>query len=159
MRRSFAVVALWTLLLPACGDGDSNSAKDRGSSDKNAPTPGTEHDDEHGDEHGADGAPADADCSPTGTKVAIVAENTKFDKSCLAVPANQPFTLSYDNKDAIAHNIVFLESHDATDVMFRADIFTGPKTSTFNVDALSAGTYAFHCEVHPLVMAGTLVVK
>lgn len=158
MRRSFAVVALLMLLLVACGDGDSDSATDGGTSGENTTMPGTEHDDEHG-EHGAEGESADADCSPSGTNVSIVAEDTKFDKSCLAAPANQAFTLSYDNRDAIAHNIVFLESHTATDVMFRADIFTGPKASKFNVDALGPGTYAFHCEVHPSVMTGTLVVK
>lgn len=41
------------------------------------------------------------------------------------------------------HNIVLLESHTATDVLFRAELVPGPKTTTFNVGALKAGTFAF----------------
>lgn len=154
MRRSFAVIAAFALLLGACGGGDSESATDAGAPGETTAVPPT-----GGDDHAGHGGSTPADCSPSGTTVAVVASDTKFDTDCLAAPANQPFTLSYDNRDTIAHNIVFLESHEATDVMFRADIFTGPKKSTFEVPAMSPGTYAFHCEVHPSVMTGTLVVK
>jgi plastocyanin len=108
----------------------------------------------HG-EHGDEGA----DCSPSGTTLSIVASDTKFNAACLAAPANQAVTLSYENKDTIGHSIAILESHTATEVLFRADIFTGPRTMTFNIPALRAGTYAFHCEVHPAVMKGTFAVK
>lgn len=155
MRKSFAVVAASALLLGACGGGDSESATEAGARGETTAVPSTTG----GDGHAGHAESAPTDCSPSGTTVAVVASDTKFDTDCLAAPANQAFTLSYDNRDTIAHNIVFLESHDATDVMFRADIFTGPKKSTFEVPAMSSGTYAFHCEVHPSVMTGTLVVK
>ena len=47
----------------------------------------------------------------------------------------------------------------ATEVLFRAEIFQGPKVETLRVSALRPGIYAFHCEVHPGQMSGTFVVK
>ena len=152
--RMLVVGAATALLLSACGgDSDGDSAEPRGGGASQSTTPargGGEHD-MHGGET--------ATCSPTGTSLAVVASNTKFDKSCLAAPAGQPFTLSYENKDSIAHNIVILESHAATDVFFQAEIFSGPKPITHQVGALKADTFAFHCEVHPSQMKGTFVSK
>ena len=91
--------------------------------------------------------------------MSITASGTKFDKDCLAAPANQAFTINYDNKDQLAHNIVILESHSATDAMFKADLFRGPATKTFNVPPLSPGTYAFHSDSNPAQMSGTFIVK
>ena len=159
MRRTFAIATVALMLFAACGGDSDDSATSepvvgRGS------TPTTQAMGGGGDEHAEHNATApDTSCTPSGTNVSIVASGAKFDKTCLAAPAGQPFTLSYENKDSAAHNIVFLESHTATDVLFRADIFAGPKTTTFNVGPLKAGTFAFHCEVHPGVMTGTLVVK
>ncbi len=106
-------------------------------------------------EHG--GTPTS--CAPSGTNVSVIASGTRFNSDCLAARAEQPFTLTYENRDSVGHNIVILESHTATEVMFRADIFAGPKTSTFNVPALRPGTFVFHCEVHPSQMRGTFVVE
>ncbi len=100
-----------------------------------------------------------SDCAPSGTSLAITASGTKFDKDCLAAPASQAFTITYDNKDSLAHNIAILESHSASEVLFRAEIFQGPKVESLRVGALKPGIYAFHCEVHPAQMSGTFVVK
>ena len=155
MRRSVvAAAAAWVLVSAACGgaadDGASPTAGEEATT--TAPAHGHEgHDDHSGEEA--------ASCSPGGTTVSVVASGTRFDTDCLAAPAEKPFTLSYDNRDSLAHNIVILENHSATDVFFRADLFAGPKVSTFQVPALKAGTFAFHCEVHPTQMQGTFVVK
>ena len=160
MRRTFAIATVAVMLFAACGgDSDDSATSDpvagRGSTPTTQAKGGA-----GGDEHAEHNAAApDTSCTPSGTDVSIVASGAKFNKTCLAAPAGQPFTLSYENKDSAAHNIVFLESHTATDVLFRADIFPGPKTTTFNVGPLKAGTFAFHCEVHPGAMTGTLVVK
>ncbi len=145
------------LLLAACGGDDEGSAPTTSSPAQGATPAGGGG--EHGGHGGHGHAEQAATCSPSGTNVSIVASNTRFDKDCLAAPAGQQFRLTYENKDPIAHNIVFLESHAATDVFFRADIFSGPRTTTHNVGALRAGNFAFHCEVHPTQMRGTLVVK
>jgi plastocyanin len=97
-------------------------------------------------------------CSPAGTSLALTAEGHKFDKDCLAVPAGESFTIRFDNKDSDRHNIAILPSHTATTTLFEGDIVQGPKSLTYNVPALKAGTYHFHCEVHPNLMNGAFVV-
>jgi plastocyanin len=98
-------------------------------------------------------------CSPEGTSLSVAAQNNKFDKTCLAAPAGQPFTIAFENKEAVPHNVAILKGHQSSEVLFRGDIFQGPKTVTYQVPALEPGTYVFHCEVHPTQMRGTLVVK
>ena len=112
-----------------------------------------------GGEHADHGGNPTADCSPSGTTLSITASGTKFDKNCLAAPANQAFSINYDNKDQLAHNIVILQSHSATDAMYKADLFRGPATQTFNVPAMTPGTYAFHSDSNPAQMSGTFIVK
>jgi plastocyanin len=162
MRRLLAVamVGLLVLALAGCGDDDEETTTESGGStettmDPDMDMPGmTRNADDHGDDHSAE-----AKCEPSGTSLSIVASGTKFDKDCLAAPANQAVTVSMENKDTIGHNLAVVKSHTSTDVVARADVFTGPKTVTLNVPGQPAGTYAFHCEVHPRVMMGTFVVK
>ena len=97
-------------------------------------------------------------CEPSGTTLSITAQGTKFNTDCLAAPANQPFTVTFDNKDQTAHNLTILESHSASEAMFDAGIIPAG-TKTLNVPALKAGTFAFHCKIHPGQMSGTFVVK
>lgn len=158
MRKTWTPVLPLLVLAVACGGG--SDSPDEGASSTTAP-PGAEQAGEHGHAgQGGHGGPAGggATCSPSGTSLSLVADNIRFDKECLAAPAGRPFTIAYENRQSLPHNLVILESHTATDVMFRADIFTGPRTVTLQVPALEAGTYAFHCEVHPSQMQGTFVV-
>jgi len=153
MRRTEAVCVVAALVLGGCGgDSDDSDTAAGGSSDTTMATGGGPHPTDHV------GNPTST-CSPAGTSVAVVVSGTRFDKDCYAAPASQAFTIAFDNKDSVAHNIAILESHTASDVLFRAEIFQGPRSQTFNVGALRPGTYAFHCEVHPNQMSGTFVVK
>jgi LPXTG-motif cell wall-anchored protein len=99
-----------------------------------------------------------ATCSPTGTSLTLVAQDHKFDKDCLAVPAGQAFTIRFDNRDNDRHNVAILPSHTSTQTFFEGDIVPGPRTVTYSVPALKPGTFHFHCEVHPNLMNGTFVV-
>jgi plastocyanin len=152
MRRLFAVAMVGALLLTGCGD-DEETTETGGSTETTAMSdmPGMSP-----EEHAKMG---EAKCEPSGTSLSIVASGTKFDKDCLAAPANQAVTISFENKDTLNHSLAVLKSHTSTDVIARADVFTGPKTVTLNVPGQPAGTYAFHCEVHPQAMMGTFVVK
>jgi plastocyanin len=102
--------------------------------------------------------PMGTTCSPAGTSLAITAQDHKFDKDCLAVPAGQTFTIRLDNRDGDRHNVAILPSHTSTETLFVGDIVPGPKSLTYNVPALKAGSYHFHCEVHPNLMNGSFIV-
>src|ERR1051325_10296548 len=97
-------------------------------------------------------------CAATGTTVSISAHDTVFDKGCLAVPADTPFVIRFDNRDPVAHNVALLGHHGDTHTLFRGEWVNGPGSITYRVGSLPAGTYHFHCEAHPTVMMGTFVV-
>jgi plastocyanin len=150
MRRLVALAAISALFLVGCGS-DSDDTDPLAGGAPTGQDPHAGHTDHAGN--------PTATCEPSGTTLAITVNGTKFDKNCLAAPANQAFTISFDNKDQLAHNIAILESHSATEAMFKAEVARGPGQRTLNVGALRPGTYAFHCEVHPALMSGTFVVK
>ena len=97
-------------------------------------------------------------CAPSGTSLALTAETHKFDKDCLAVTAGESFTIRFDNRDSDRHNVAILPSHSAIETIFAGDIVPGPKSTVYAVPNMKAGTYHFHCEVHPNLMNGTFVV-
>ena len=154
MRRLVALAAVSVLFLVGCGGGSDDDVDPLAG----GPTGANTNHGGHGG-HTDHAGNATATCEPSGTTLTITASGTKFDKNCLAAPANQAFTINYDNKDQLAHNIVILTSHSATDAIFKADLFRGPATKTFNVQALAPGTYAFHSDSNPAQMSGTFIVK
>ncbi len=102
---------------------------------------------------------AGATCTVSGSQVSISADNLKYNKPCLAVPANQEVTLNFDNKEGLPHNVVILKDADSSDSLFSGDIITGPKEVAYQVKALPPGTYRFRCSVHPTQMKGTFIVQ
>lgn len=152
MKRLIPFAFAAIILLAACGGGDSPAmgGMDHGGGSGDAKAQ---------DDSKAKEAAAPASCSPDGAALSIGAKDTAFDKDCLAVTADQPFTIAFKSDDALPHNIAILEGHSSTKVLFRGEIFPGPKTTTYDVPALKAGTYVFHCEVHPDEMKGTFVIS
>jgi len=108
----------------------------------------------------APGSPAPSG-TVTGATVTIVATSPAgFDTPNVTAPANKPFTVVFDNQDAsVPHNVVILNPDGSKVSMGDTSFFTGPAKRTYQVPALAAGAYAFHCEVHPNTMKGTLTVK
>ena len=160
MRKLSIVLMAGAFLFAACGDsddgGDPLATGDGGQVTETTMAGGGDHAG-HTDHAGN----ATSTCSPSGTSLSITASERKFDKNCLAAPAGQAFTIAFDNKDAgTNHNIVILKSHtDTGQPLFRAPLVQGAKVENLSVNGLAAGTYAFHCEVHPAAMSGTFVVK
>jgi plastocyanin len=101
---------------------------------------------------------AGSTCTPTGTLVSISADNLKYDKACLAVTANQDFTIDFDNKEGLPHDVVILKDDNSSDSLFSGSVVTGPKKVAYQVKAMAPGTYRFHCSVHPTQMRGTFIV-
>ena len=79
MRPRPLVLSLILLGLAACGGTDQAAPR------ATAPTRAA--------------SPAAPRCSPNGTTLEITAEKNRFDKDCLAAPADMPFTIEFTNKD------------------------------------------------------------
>ena len=86
----------------------------------------------------------------------LAAKDVQYDKATLDAPADQAFSIKFQNNDpSISHNVAI---HDAAgQEVFQGDIFPGVDVRTYPVPALKAGTYKFSCTVHP-AMTGTLTV-
>ena len=109
----------------------------------------------HAHSPSAPAAPGAA-CEPGGAQVEVVAKNLAFDKKCLAAPADKPFSIQFKNDDpGVPHNVAILSGGKQ---LFMGEIVTGPKSVTYRAKALPAGTYQFHCDVHPQ-MSGVFVSK
>ncbi|MHB8512898.1 MAG: cupredoxin domain-containing protein [Actinomycetota bacterium] len=83
-----------------------------------------------------------------------------FSVPSITLRANAPTTVVMINSDAgIPHN--FQVSSDAafSSVVFSSPIFNGVATKSFKIPAVPAGTYYFHCIVHPGTMKGTIQFK
>jgi cytochrome c oxidase subunit 2 len=94
-----------------------------------------------------------------GPTLPIAAQNVAFDTNALTAPANTPFKIAFDNKDAgVPHNVAIHQGSPTGAEVFKGEIFPGPATKTYDVPALPAGTYGFVCSVHAN-MTGTLTVN
>lgn len=93
-----------------------------------------------------------------GGGVQISANNLAFDKKNLTVKADQPFKLTFDNKEPQPHNVAILKSQGSSEVFLREPPTPGPKKTTYDVKALPAGEYYFQCDVHPN-MNGTVTAS
>ncbi len=86
-----------------------------------------------------------------------------FTETTLQFEAGRPTDLEFDNEDpAVQHNVVIFAEDPAKNpqaaAVFTGTLETGPVKTTYKVQALAAGTYYFHCEVHPTTMLGTIAV-
>ena len=99
-----------------------------------------------------------ANCSPQGTALMLTAFDNKFDKSCLAAPANQAFTIDFSNLDrGIPHNVAIYEDQTSRKNLFRGELVDGPGKTTYSIPGLQGGTFFFRCDPHP-EMYGTFIV-
>ena len=104
--------------------------------------------------------PSGSSCAPAGTSLRIQAQPAlAFDRSCLAAPASEPFTITFANKESgVLHNVAIYTNSSASTALFRGQFVQGPGTATYHVGALAPGTYFFRCDVHPTKMTGTFIV-
>jgi plastocyanin len=101
-------------------------------------------------------APSDNGGGPGGDVVELSAMMIQFEQTELKAPADKPFVIRFDNKDAgTPHNVEIKDASGQS--VFKGEIFTGAAVKDYAVPALAAGTYPFVCSVHPN-MVGTLTV-
>jgi plastocyanin len=99
-------------------------------------------------------------CAPSGTELAIAAQEKKFDKDCLAAPAAQAFTIAFDNQDvAVPHNVSIYDTANGNKTLFKGEVIVGPNKTTYSVPAQAAGRYEFRCDPHDDTMIGVFVVS
>jgi cytochrome c oxidase subunit II len=104
-------------------------------------------------------AAASVTCDPNGTTLSLVAHDISWNQYCLAVPANQAFTVNIDNQDAgIQHNFSIYDSFFEKKTYFVSPKLLGPATETLQVQGLPPGHYYFQCDVHGPAMSGAFVV-
>jgi plastocyanin len=101
---------------------------------------------------GYDQAPASLD--PASPKLEAI--GVAFDRTELSVPANRPFILVFENREAVSHNVSIYADGSRQDRRFEGVLFSGPATRWYPVPALAPGTYEFLCDLHPS-MTGRLV--
>ncbi len=90
----------------------------------------------------------------------VDAASKGFEQTSLSAPAGTAFTLAFHNMDSgVTHNVEIFDGADATaPKVFSGTLITGGLTADYAVGPLDAGTYFFHCQVHPTTMTGTLTV-
>lgn len=87
--------------------------------------------------------------------IRVGADNLAFTTDHLAVPAGESFTIALDNRETAPHNVTIYADDSWSTILFREEALAGPRTVLYDVPALGAGTYAFRCDVHPM-MKGTM---
>ncbi len=108
---------------------------------------------------GASGEPAPSGAPAAGPPLQVSAVNIQYEQSELTAPANTPFQIAFDNKDAdVPHNVAIHQGTPTGQEVFMGEIITGVAQKTYDVPPLPAGAYSFVCTVHP-TMTGTLTVN
>jgi plastocyanin len=96
---------------------------------------------------GGPGASGSGGPGGPGGGIAVSAEGLKFSTAAIKAPADKPFKIDFDNKDAgILHDIAILDPKGS--ILFNGSDVTGPKAETYDVTPLPAGTYKFICTFH-----------
>ncbi|HEX3299454.1 MAG TPA: cupredoxin domain-containing protein [Actinomycetota bacterium] len=95
---------------------------------------------------------------PGGDTTTVTASGLAFDTQTITLPANKPYTLTFDNQDSgVPHDIAIFPDASATNPLFTGPIVVGVNTVQYQIPALKPGSYYFHCDVHP-DMNGTVTV-
>lgn len=95
------------------------------------------------------------------TQLSLAASGTRFTATQLEAASGKPIAVKFDNQDAgVFHNFALYtdEAHTVPVPGGATQLAAGPVVQDLTVD-LKAGTYYFRCDVHPVEMTGTLVVK
>jgi plastocyanin len=111
---------------------------------------------------GGEGSPAPTDGGgEPATAFTIVASKIAYDVRAITVPADTPFTITFENRDApgVVHDVDIRQPDKATVVQDQA-IVNGGESATYSYDGLPAGSYVFICSIHPVPnMTGIVTVR
>jgi plastocyanin len=93
-----------------------------------------------------------------GVSTSITASGLQFNTDSLTFAAGKPTQFTFNNDDdGVPHNLAIYTDDTLKENLFRGKIVTGVAKGDYTIPALKAGTYYFHCDVHP-DMSGTVTV-
>ena len=101
---------------------------------------------------------AHAGAHEAGPTAEVTAKALAFLEKTVKLPAGKPVLLRFKNDAAgIPHNVAIGADDTFSQELFKGDIVVGPISVDYTFTAPPAGTYPFHCDVHPN-MKGTVTV-
>lgn len=107
---------------------------------------------------GAGGASTGGGSPGPGT-IAQVATDNKFSQTALNANANEPTTLSLENRGSALHNLHITGVNGSNGQPIVTKLLPGGQSESLQFTIAQAGSYNFLCDVHPTEMKGTLTVK
>lgn len=90
--------------------------------------------------------------------ITLVAKDNTFAPKAFAAPAGKPVRLTLDNQGSAIHNFALIDQKGADGKEIQTALIPGGQTGAVEF-TLPAGTYQFHCTVHPAEMQGVLTVQ
>ena len=98
--------------------------------------------------------------TPQAVTIDLRAQNIRFDKNTITVPAGARVTVVFNHQDSgTRHNFAAYETEAAAEIIFRGEIFRGRETRIYEFTApTTPGTYFFRCDVHSGIMTGDFIV-
>jgi plastocyanin len=89
----------------------------------------------------------------------LIATDNKYSETKLTAKAGQPISLTLKNNGSAIHNWDLLDQKDANGKDIKTSLLDAGKSETITFTIAKAGTYNFHCDVHPDDMKGTLTIS
>ncbi len=89
--------------------------------------------------------------TPPPGAIVVSANYSVFEQSSVQAPANQAFTIWFENRENVPHNVHVVTSAGANVAL--GQIFNGPAAQPLDVPMIAAGTYKLLCDVHPDMLA------
>ena len=148
---------LGALAFTACGDDDDGEAGGGQTAAATSAAP------DQGDETPAATSPGSAGNDETppagggGNSVDVTTENFAFDPSEITVPAGEPITFNFTNKDSVSHTFTLYVDEEFTQAIDGGS--ASKDTPEVTVAFVAPGAYYFRCEIHPQQMQGELLAE
>jgi len=114
-----------------------------------------------GEEHAAGGGTetsAPQEPGAPSSDLAITAASLAWDTDALLASAEEPLTVTVENKDSAVHNFSLYEDESLAGEIFIGKDVSANATAEEEIDPLKEGEYYFQCDYHPS-MNGTLTAE
>jgi plastocyanin len=95
---------------------------------------------------------------PPQLSTSISAAGLAFDTSTLTFAADEKTSLKFENNDTAPHDIAIYTDSSATDALFTGEIVDAGTSATYDIPALDAGEYFFHCTIHTQMTGSVNVI-